>query len=114
MANPIEEADASRSAAMPKRPSSKPDVHQRITDQIISAIEKNPGSWTMPWHTGADHSRPQSCRPQSCRPQNCLTGAYYRGINILSLWCSAQHRRYESHLWGTYRQWAERGAHRRR
>src|SRR5262249_44400411 len=36
--------------------------------------------------------------------------APYRGINILSLFCSAQKQGFDNGLWGTYKQWAELGA----
>jgi len=29
----------------------KPDVYQRVTSQIINAIEQGVGNWRMPWHT---------------------------------------------------------------
>lgn len=34
----------------------------------------------------------------------------YRGVNVLALWVEAQVLGYGSHIWGTYRQWAEKGA----
>lgn len=77
------------------------DIYQRITDQIITAIEAGAGTCQMPWnHRGGAVSR----------PRNILSGKQYRGVNILSLWASAMARGYESGLWGTYRQWKEKGA----
>ena len=43
-------------------------------------------------------------------PVNAHTGNAYRGINILNLWVTAELRGYATPIWGTYRQWAERGA----
>ncbi|MER8533377.1 ArdC family protein [Mesorhizobium sp. M0220] len=41
---------------------------------------------------------------------NIASGKPYNGVNILSLWVSAQASDFLSNLWGTYRQWQERGA----
>ena len=29
----------------------KPDVYERVTSQIVNAIEQGVGNWRMPWHT---------------------------------------------------------------
>lgn len=77
------------------------DIHNEITRQIIAAIEAGAGDFQMPWHqAGSGLSR----------PVNALTGNAYRGINILSLWVSAQFNHYSCGLWATYRQWADLGA----
>ncbi len=78
------------------------DVHQQITDQIIAAIEKGGGSWEMPWHRPDTHF---------ALPANVESKKRYNGINILSLWIAAEIKGYEHHLWGTFRQWREKGAH---
>lgn len=39
-----------------------------------------------------------------------LTGNFYHGVNILALWVEGQANGYSSNIWGTYRQWSERGA----
>ncbi|MHB1104635.1 MAG: ArdC family protein [Devosia sp.] len=77
------------------------DIHAEITNQLISAIEANPGQFCLPWRrgNGALHM-----------PVNALTGNRYNGINILSLWVAAEVRGFTAPIWGTYRQWAERGA----
>jgi antirestriction protein ArdC len=77
------------------------DVHQQITDQIIAAIEKGGGSWEMPWHRPGTHF---------ALPANVESKKRYNGINILSLWVAAELKGYEHHLWGTFRQWREKGA----
>jgi len=81
------------------------DVHQHVTDQIIAAIEKGAGSWEMPWH------RPGTALQL---PVNVESEKHYNGINILNLWIAAETRGYASHLWGTYRQWEQRGGQVRR
>ena len=29
----------------------KADVYERVTSQIVNAIEQGTGNWRMPWHT---------------------------------------------------------------
>lgn len=77
------------------------DVHQQVTDQIIAAIERGAGDYTMPWHVSGIAQN---------RPSNILTGKRYRGVNVLALWIAAQRLGYATGTWGTYRQWAEKGA----
>lgn len=77
------------------------DLHQRVTDQILAAMEANPGEYRTPWHRGTG---------SIMRPKNALTKKPYNGINILVLWCAADERGYESGAFATYKQWAEMGA----
>jgi antirestriction protein ArdC len=76
------------------------DIHQHLTDRIVSAIEAGAGEWQMPWHRGSG----------SRHPVNIASGNKYRGVNVLALWIDAQVSGYSSHLWGTFRQWADKGA----
>ena len=76
----------------------RPDLYQRVTDEIVRAIEAGAGKFIMPWH-GVDQ-----------RPHNAFTGDVYRGINTLVLWASARSRHYESSCWATYRQWRDLNA----
>jgi len=77
------------------------NIHDHVTRQIVAAIEAGAGDWTMPWRrdAGALH-----------RPQNIASGNRYQGVNIISLWITAEARGYAAPLWGTYRQWQEKGA----
>lgn len=77
------------------------DVHQHITDQIVAAIERGAGEFRLPWHRSAANAM---------RPVNVASKAAYRGVNVLSLWASADANGYESGVWGTFRQWAAAGA----
>lgn len=90
---------------MPNTDQPRRDLHAEITNQLIAAIEADPGKPSLPWRRqgGALHI-----------PVNALTGNAYRGINIVSLWVAAASRGYATPLWGTYRQWAEKGAQVRR
>lgn len=76
------------------------DVHQQVTDNIIAAIEAGAGEWQMPWHRSGEGLN---------RPVNIDTRAYYRGVNILNLWVAGEACGYTEGVWGTYRQWQNRG-----
>lgn len=79
----------------------KQDVYQRVTDQIVTAIEKGVGNWRMPWHTTGRNA---------FSPVNVNSRKAYRGINTVCLWAAAEAKGYESGEWGTYKQWQDRGA----
>ncbi|UYN96061.1 MAG: DUF1738 domain-containing protein [Enhydrobacter sp.] len=75
------------------------DLHQRVTDEIVQAIEAGAGKFFMPWH-----GIPEGI------PRNVLTGTPYHGVNTLILWAAAKNRKYRTPYWATYRQWLEVGA----
>lgn len=77
------------------------DIHAEITNKLIAAIEADPGRPSMPWR--------RSSAPLFC-PENALTRKPYNGINIVSLWVSAEVQSFTAPIWATYRQWAELGA----
>jgi antirestriction protein ArdC len=77
------------------------DIHQHITDQIIAAIERSAGEFRLPWHRSAGNIM---------RPVNVSSKKPHRGVNILTLWATADEKGYTSGAWGTYKQWAEAGA----
>jgi antirestriction protein ArdC len=85
------------------------DLHQSVTDRIVSMIERGAGEWRMPWHAApaADQGSPVAM------PRN-VTGRAYRGINVPLLWAAADSFSYASPIWATYKQWQERGAQVRR
>lgn len=76
-------------------------VYERITAEIIAAMDTGPFDFTMPWHHDGS-----SC----ARPVNVISGKPYRGINTLALWAAGAGLGFGSGLWGTYAQWAQRGA----
>jgi len=81
--------------------SHQPTIYQRITDQIVAAIEAGADDWIMPWHTdGTDITQ----------PINAASGKAYRGVNVIALWATAQACGYTGARWATYRQWQELGA----
>jgi antirestriction protein ArdC len=86
-------------------PKAAPISITRITAEIVSAIEHGAGEWRMPWnHDGT----------AIARPRNVSSDKGYRGINVLTLWITAQRAGYPSGIWGTYRQWSEFGCQVRR
>lgn len=97
------EAERRLSAGPSGRPAmaeTRADIHTRITNEIVAAIEAGAGKWHVPWHHDGS---------SIARPINIASGKGYRGINVLALWIAAQAGGYGSGIWGTYRQWAARG-----
>jgi antirestriction protein ArdC len=78
----------------------KPDVYQRVTDAIVTAIETGTGSYRMPRVVRQD---------KGFSPISVSTVKPYRGINTLVLWAQSQSKGYSSALWGTYQQWQSLG-----
>ena len=85
------------------------DVHQHITDQIITAIEDGVAEFKLPWNRPAG---------SITRPKNIASGQLYRGIivlkarlrhDVVSLWVEAQIHGYSVPVFGTCKQWQEAG-----
>ena len=79
----------------------KRDVYERVTSQIINAIEEGVSNWRMPWHTSGKFA---------FSPVNVTSKKPYRGINTVCLWAAAQAKGYQRGEWATYQQWQERKA----
>ena len=77
------------------------DIHAEVTNNLIAAMEANPGEPVLPWRKSAG---------ALWLPVNALTGRHYNGINVISLWVAAETAGYAAPVWATYRQWAEQGA----
>ncbi|MGO9233031.1 MAG: ArdC family protein [Methylocella sp.] len=77
------------------------DIHQHITDKIVSAIERGAGDFRLPWHRSAGNIM---------RPVNIASKKAYRGVNVVALWAYAEEFGYSTGTWGTYKQWTEAGA----
>ncbi|GGJ36254.1 ArdC family protein [Sphingopyxis bauzanensis] len=76
-------------------------IFDRITNQIIAAIDAGASDYIMPWHrTGT---------MLDC-PTNAITGRAYRGLNVLTLWIDGESAGFSTGKWATYRQWSEHGA----
>lgn len=79
-------------------------IYDTITLTIIDALERSAaGSFTMPWHSGADGKAVSM-------PINAISKKAYRGSNILQLWGVGMLRGYKSGVWATYKQWQGIGA----
>lgn len=89
-----------KTAAQPVRA----DVYTRVTDRIVSDLEKGVRPWMKPW--SADHAADRL--PALPLRHN---GTPYRGINILLLWGEAMEKGYTRNIWMTYKQAEEFGAH---
>jgi len=77
------------------------DVYAEITQKLISAIEQDPGKPVMPWR--------RAWGPL-WMPVNALTKKPYNGINVVSLWVTAEAAQFSAPIWATYKQWSELGA----
>src|SRR5580692_2709276 len=79
------------------------DVYQRITDQIVSELEKGVRPWMKPWN--AEHAAGRITRPLRGN------GIPYQGINVLMLWSAAMAKGYAAPIWMTFKQALDLGAH---
>lgn len=77
------------------------NVYETITANIINAIEQGAGEFRMPWHRASTASGV---------PCNAVTGAQYKGSNVLILWVTARAKGYDSDKWATFKQWQSIGA----
>jgi antirestriction protein ArdC len=77
----------------------KADVYQRITDQIVSELEKGVRPWLKPWN--AEHAEGRITRPLRGN------GIPYKGINVLMLWSAAMEKGYAAPIWMTFKQATE-------
>ncbi len=81
----------------------KQDIYSRITDQIVSHLEKGVRPWARPWN--AEHAAGRITRPLR------HNGTPYSGINVLSLWASAMAQNFATPIWMTFKQALEFEAH---
>ena len=72
------------------------DVYQKITDQIVVALEQGVRPWHQPWN--AEHSAGRITRPLRGN------GIPYQGINVLMLWSAAIEKGYAAPIWMTFKQ----------
>ncbi|MHB1516261.1 MAG: ArdC family protein [Acidiferrobacteraceae bacterium] len=73
------------------------DIHQQITNTIITAMETAQGTGKRLWDA------------QPSLPLNLITGKPYSGINVLILWSAGLRNGYTSPYWLTYKQAADIG-----
>ena len=77
------------------------DLYQRVTDQIVAALEQGVRPWQKPWSASTATGR-------IILPLRG-NGVRYRGINVLMLWGAAIDNGFQSSTWLTYKQAAELG-----
>ena len=76
-------------------------AYERITEQIIAALERGTVPWRRPWRSLAGGNA----------PRNALSDRAYRGINPIVLGLTAELSGYADPRWITYRQAQLRGGH---
>lgn len=77
----------------------KTDIYQKITDQIVSELEKGVRPWLKPWNV--EHTAGRITRPLRGN------GIPYKGINVLVLWSAAMEKGYAAPVWMTFKQASE-------
>src|SRR5690348_3491644 len=75
--------------------STRTDLYARVTQLIISDLDKGIRPWLKPWRAGTKAPVTLPLRHN---------GSPYRGVNVLLLWSAAVSRGCESATWMTYKQ----------
>lgn len=86
-----------------KEKAMRSDVYERVTNQIVSELEKGVRPWMQPWSD--EHAAVRITRPLRAN------GIPYRGINVVMLWSEAVAKGYASPVWMTFKQAQELDAH---
>lgn len=81
----------------------KQNIYTRITNQIVSHLERGVRPWVKPWN--AEHAAGRITRPLR------HNGKPYSGINVLSLWASAMAQNFAAPIWMTFKQATELDGH---
>ena len=76
--------------------SPRADVYTRVTDRIVTELERGVRPWLKPWNAGNADGR-------ITRPLRA-NGQPYKGINVLMLWCKALAKGFACPIWMSYRQ----------
>ncbi len=77
------------------------DVYDRVTSQIVAQLEQGVRPWLQPWNAG--HAAGPVCRPLR------HNGKPYSGVNILTLWMTAELAGFGCPYWLTFQQTKELG-----
>ena len=78
------------------------DIYTRVTSNIVEQLERGTRPWLKPWN--AEHAAGRITRPLR------HNGQKYSGINIITLWMSAEMSGFVSPFWLTFNQARELGA----
>jgi antirestriction protein ArdC len=81
----------------------KQDIYTRITNEIVSHLERGVRPWVRPWN--AEHAAGRITRPLR------HNGKSYSGINVLTLWASAMAQNFAAPIWMTFKQANELDGH---
>ena len=81
----------------------KQDIYTRITNEIVSHLERGVRPWVKPWT--AEHAAGRIARPLR------HNGKPYSGINVLSLWAYAMAQNFAAPIWMTFKQATELDGH---
>jgi antirestriction protein ArdC len=78
------------------------DVYESVTNKVIEALEAGVDgtSWKAPWHSDNTFGIPENIK--SRKP--------YRGVNTWVLVAEQFLKGYRHPLWGTFKQWKDKGA----
>ena len=79
------------------------DIYARITERIVTELERGVRPWVQPWSVGNTTGR-------ITRPLR-HNGEPYSGLNVLLLWSEAMARGFLAPTWMTFRQARELGGH---
>lgn len=79
------------------------DLFEKVTTDLIVAVEEGAKDWRMPWHRLGLAGLPRSAN-----------GRAYRGWNAMVLAMVAADRGWTSSTWATYNAWKRHGAQVRR
>ncbi|MEQ9881255.1 zincin-like metallopeptidase domain-containing protein [Pectobacterium brasiliense] len=90
--SPLEQSGSSKTKFSQ---TTRTDIYQTVTDNIIAALGAGVKPWSCPW---------QRVPGMSGLPSNFATGIAYSGMNIMLLWCSASKRGFGDSRWMTYKQ----------
>ena len=72
------------------------DVYERVTNAIVTELEKGVRPWMKPWN--AEHAAGRITRPLRGN------GIPYRGVNVVMLWSDAMEKGYTAPIWMTFKQ----------
>jgi antirestriction protein ArdC len=92
-----------RNNSMTTATTTRTDVYTRVTTKIVEELERGVRPWLKPWN--AEHAAGRITRPLR------HNGLKYSGINVLTLWMSAELQGFDCPFWLTFQQAKELGGH---
>ena len=80
---------------------SQNDIRERVTNEIIEALQRGISPWHMPWSPATNTGF----------PANVVSKRPYSGVNVLLLHLAALEQGFQSRWWGTFEHWSSQGGH---